>query len=196
MPRRAFRSKLARQPGNCLTSVRLWENASIHSKRKSSLTRGRTKQRTGWPRFRVFGPITASLIAATVADFGVFKRARDFSAWLGLVPRQHSTGGKTRLGRITKTGNRRDKKVAGSGCPIDDFAGTTMEQCRWGVDRPFATTPAFQAGDGRSGEQDSAYRMGIDHARRGLPCKGTRPSCSGPCGMTPFYLVGDGRKPF
>src|SRR5271167_1088723 len=57
------------------------------------------------------GPITASLIAATVADFGVFKRARDFAAWLGLVPRQHSTGGKTRLGRITKTGNREIRKL-------------------------------------------------------------------------------------
>jgi error-prone DNA polymerase len=52
------------------------------------------------------GAITASLIAATVADFGVFKKARDFAAWLGLVPRQNSTGGKTRLGRITKSGNR------------------------------------------------------------------------------------------
>jgi transposase len=52
------------------------------------------------------GPITASLIAATVADIGAFKSARHFAAWLGLVPRQHSTGGKTRLGRITKTGNR------------------------------------------------------------------------------------------
>ncbi len=51
------------------------------------------------------GPITASLIAATVTDVGVFRRARDFAAWLGLVPRQHSTGGKTRLGRITKAGN-------------------------------------------------------------------------------------------
>ena len=51
------------------------------------------------------GPITASLIAATVSDFGVFKRARDFAAWLGLVPRQNSTAGKTRLGKITKTGN-------------------------------------------------------------------------------------------
>jgi len=51
------------------------------------------------------GPITASLIAATVADIGVFQSARHFAAWLGLVPRQHSTGGKTRLGRITKTGN-------------------------------------------------------------------------------------------
>ncbi|MBO0718530.1 MAG: IS110 family transposase [Rhizobiales bacterium] len=52
------------------------------------------------------GPVTASIIAATVADIGVFKSARYFAAWLGLAPRQHSTGGKTRLGRITKAGNR------------------------------------------------------------------------------------------
>src|SRR4051812_17796562 len=52
------------------------------------------------------GPITASLITATVGDaIGSFKSARHFAAWLGLVPRQHSTGGKTRLGRITKAGN-------------------------------------------------------------------------------------------
>src|SRR5215213_1959756 len=53
------------------------------------------------------GPITASLIAATVGG-GIrnFKSARHFAAWLGLVPRQHSSGGKTRLGRITKAGNR------------------------------------------------------------------------------------------
>jgi error-prone DNA polymerase len=53
------------------------------------------------------GPITASLIAATVGDsIGTFKSARHFAAWLGLVPRQHSTGGKIRLGKITKAGNR------------------------------------------------------------------------------------------
>ena len=57
------------------------------------------------------GPITASLIAATVGDIGMFKTARHFAAWLGLVPRQHSTGGKTRLGRITKTGNREIRKL-------------------------------------------------------------------------------------
>jgi transposase len=57
------------------------------------------------------GPITASLIAATVGDIGMFKSARHFAAWLGLVPRQHSTGGKTRLGRITKTGNREIRKL-------------------------------------------------------------------------------------
>jgi transposase len=57
------------------------------------------------------GPITASLIVATVVDISLFKTARDFAAWLGLVPRQHSTGGKTRLGRITKTGNREIRKL-------------------------------------------------------------------------------------
>jgi error-prone DNA polymerase len=57
------------------------------------------------------GPITASLIAATVADIGVFKSARHFAAWLGLVPRQHSTGGKPRLGRITKAGNREIRRL-------------------------------------------------------------------------------------
>ena len=57
------------------------------------------------------GPITASLIAATVVDISLFKTARQFAAWLGLVPRQNSTGGKTRLGRITKTGNREIRKL-------------------------------------------------------------------------------------
>jgi transposase len=54
------------------------------------------------------GPITASLI---VVDISLFKTARQFAAWLGLVPRQNSTGGKTRLGRITKAGNREIRRL-------------------------------------------------------------------------------------
>jgi error-prone DNA polymerase len=58
------------------------------------------------------GPITASLISASVGDnIGAFKSGRHFAAWLGLVPRQHSTGGKTRLGRITKAGNKEIRKL-------------------------------------------------------------------------------------
>jgi transposase len=57
------------------------------------------------------GPITASLIAATVVDISLFKTARQFAAWLGLVPRQHSTAGKSRLGRITKAGNKEIRKL-------------------------------------------------------------------------------------
>lgn len=50
------------------------------------------------------GPLTALAIKAFAPDMVQFKSGRDFAAWLGLVPRQHSTGGKTRLGRISKTG--------------------------------------------------------------------------------------------
>jgi transposase len=51
------------------------------------------------------GPITASAIVATVADPSCFKSGRHFAAWLGLVPRQNSSGGKERLGRITRAGD-------------------------------------------------------------------------------------------
>ncbi len=44
------------------------------------------------------GPIIATAIAATVADPNTFRSGREFAAWLGLVPRQNSTGGKARLG--------------------------------------------------------------------------------------------------
>ena len=51
------------------------------------------------------GPITASAIAATVTDASLFKSGRQLAAWIGLVPRQNSSGGKDRLGRISKQGD-------------------------------------------------------------------------------------------
>jgi transposase len=51
------------------------------------------------------GPIGASAAVATVGDFKQFRHAAQFGAWLGLVPRQDSSGGKTRLGGITKRGD-------------------------------------------------------------------------------------------
>lgn len=50
------------------------------------------------------GTIIATAIAATVAEPGAFRSGREFAAWLGLVPRQNSTGGKARLGGISKRG--------------------------------------------------------------------------------------------
>ena len=52
------------------------------------------------------GPITASALSATITDASQFKSGRQMAAWLGLVPRQNSSGGKDRLGRITKQGDR------------------------------------------------------------------------------------------
>ena len=52
------------------------------------------------------GPITAMAIQAFAAPMENFRHGRDFAAWLGLVPRQHSTGGKAKLGKISKLGQR------------------------------------------------------------------------------------------
>ena len=52
------------------------------------------------------GTLTATVLTATVSDPKLFAGGREFAAWIGLVPRQHSTGGKARLGKISKMGNR------------------------------------------------------------------------------------------
>jgi len=52
------------------------------------------------------GPVSAVALATLAPPEESFAKGRDFSAWLGLVPRQHSTGGKTRLGRTSKMGQR------------------------------------------------------------------------------------------
>ena len=52
------------------------------------------------------GPIIATGIVAAIGQGEAFKRGRDFAAWPGLVPRQHSTGGRTVLGRISKRGSK------------------------------------------------------------------------------------------
>ena len=52
------------------------------------------------------GPITAMAIQAFAPPMESFQRGRDFSAWLGLVPRQYTTGGKPRLGKISRMGQR------------------------------------------------------------------------------------------
>jgi transposase len=52
------------------------------------------------------GPVLASALVAAVADPGIFHTGRDLAAWIGLVPRQNSSGGKERLGSICKAGHR------------------------------------------------------------------------------------------
>ena len=61
------------------------------------------------------GPVTAMAIQAFAPPMESFRRGRDFSAWLGLVPRQHTTGGKPRLGGISKMGQRDLRRLLVSG---------------------------------------------------------------------------------
>jgi len=58
-----------------------------------------------------FGPVTASAMAASVQDAASFAGPREFAAFLGLTPRQNSSGGKPKLGRISKMGNRYLRKL-------------------------------------------------------------------------------------
>ena len=78
------------------------------------------------------GPICAMAIQASVPPMENFRRGRDFSAWLGLVPRQHTTGGKPRLGRISKMGQRDLRRLLVCGA---------MAVVRWAVRRGTTTDP-------------------------------------------------------
>ncbi len=72
--------------------IRAWHRANEASKRLDEIPG--------------VGPALATALVASIADPKAFRSGRDFSAWIGLVPKQHSSGGKDRLGSISKQGDR------------------------------------------------------------------------------------------
>jgi len=89
---------LARQFLSLDTEINAAEKR-IHAWHRSNETSQRLEAIPG------IGRITASALAASVSDPEVFRSGRELAAWIGLVPRQNSTGGKQRLGRICKQGD-------------------------------------------------------------------------------------------
>jgi transposase len=81
------------------------------------------------------GPIASSAFAATTPDVAAFRTARDYAAWLGLTPRAHSSGGKERLGRISKAGNRYLRRLLYLGA----MARISARRGRWAA--PTDATP-------------------------------------------------------
>ena len=81
------------------------------------------------------GPLTASAITASISDGHEFANGRQFAAWLGLVPRQYSTGGKPRLGRITKRGDAylRTLLMLGARAVLQSAAQKTDRLSRWAM---------------------------------------------------------------
>jgi transposase len=81
------------------------------------------------------GPLTASAITASMATGHEFANGRQFAAWLGLVPRQYSTGGKTRLGRITKRGDAylRTLLMLGARAVLQSATHKTDRLSRWAL---------------------------------------------------------------
>jgi transposase len=81
------------------------------------------------------GEVTATAIVASVGNASEFHSARQFAAWLGLVPGQYSSGGKTRLGGITKAGDAylRGLLVIGARAVLNAAKGKTDSLSRWAV---------------------------------------------------------------
>jgi transposase len=78
------------------------------------------------------GVIGATAIAATVQDPKVFRSGRDFAAWIGIVPREDSTGGKHKLGPISKRGDRYLRRILVVGaCAVLRYARQHPEKYPW-----------------------------------------------------------------
>ena len=93
------------------------------------------------------GVITATALVATIGDGAQFRSGRQLSAWLGLVPRQHSSGGKDRLGRISKRG---DGYISACSCMV-------REACCAGAAPSRARGLAGPTGSWRGGRQTSCW---------------------------------------
>jgi transposase len=102
------------------------------------------------------GPVTATALVATVGNAHAFKNGRQFAAWLGLVPRQHSSGGTRRLGRITKRGDvyLRTLLIHGARAVMRQLARRTDATSRW--------VTALQA---RRGFNKAVVALAAKHAR-------------------------------
>jgi transposase len=86
-------------------------------------------------KIRGIGATTALAMVATVGNAREFRNGRQFAAWLGLVPGQHSTGGRARLGRITKRGDAylRNLLVQGARSVLHTAASHGDRVSRWAL---------------------------------------------------------------
>ncbi len=83
------------------------------------------------------GPLTATALVAAMSDGKSFKNGRQFAAWLGLVPRQHSSGGKARLFGISKRGDPylRTLLIHGARSVVYRASHKTDSRSRWIADK-------------------------------------------------------------
>lgn len=102
------------------------------------------------------GPITATALVGTIGDPSEFKRGREVSAWLGLVPKQHSSGNKVRLGGISKRGDKYVRKLLVHG------ARTVLKYCDKKSDRKSLWVKDKKE---RGGWNKAAVALANKHAR-------------------------------
>ena len=120
------------------------------------------------------GPMLATALVASVADPRTFRSGRNFSAWIGLVPKQHSSGGKERLGSISKQGALSAQPVRGRSTrchPLLQDPWHRPSALAHGAARPSPD----QGRRDRARQQDRADSLGHDGQGRALQT--TRGTC-------------------
>jgi transposase len=113
-------------------SASIWPNTSSRSPRWTPRGDGSSRGRSSAISSGI-GEIGASALTASVGDFKQFKPGHQFGAWLGLVPRQNSSGGKNSLGRITKRGDDylRTLLIQGAKAAVMSAAKRNDPTSRW-----------------------------------------------------------------
>ena len=119
------------------------------------------------------GPLGAITLALTVEP-GNFASGRHFAAWLGLTPKEHSTGGKQRLGKISKAGNERLRQLLFVGAMSVIRFSQARQQVRLGVAFAIAGAQAAQARRGGSGQQDGQDHLVHDVTRGSVSASAAR----------------------
>ena len=120
------------------------------------------------------GPIISSAVVAAIGNGAGFRQGRDFGAWLGLVPKQESTGDRTMLGKISKRGNKYLRTLFVQAAhvvlvrrPQDGKAGSVA------VDRASSEAPPSQHAGDRARQQARPHRLGGACARPRLSSRGS-----------------------
>jgi len=121
--------------GDCLSEVHRLDERLAEYDRHVSQMAGEDERSARLMQLQGVGCTTASAIVSTIGDARDFKNGRQLAAWLGLVPGQYSSGGKTRLGRITKAGDAylRSLLVMGARALLNAAPGKLDSVSRWAV---------------------------------------------------------------
>ncbi len=116
------------------------------------------------------GPIGATTLVMKTPDPRAFTSGRHFAAWLGLTPKDHSTAGKTRLGKITRAGDETVAQRAGGGSDRGDPAGEARPRPSIALADRAAEAQAPKARRRGARQQDCPHRLEADGDRRELRC--------------------------
>lgn len=139
-----------------LEQVRYFDQQLQHYERRIAQIAAQSEPAKRLMAIEGVSPITATAMVASVGEAKTFENGRQFAAWLGLTPRQHSSGGKSRLGRISKRGDGylRTLLVHGTRAVLRTVERRTDTKSRW--------AKALQS---RSGNNVAAVALAAKHAR-------------------------------